>query len=58
MVKIKTIVILIIIYLISFLAIKTSINFFEPFYFLKDIIYFPVKAKSDLSISRDLLMKN
>ncbi len=54
MVKIKTIVILIIIYLISFLAIKTSINFFEPFYFLKDIIYFPVKAKSDLSISRDL----
>ena len=33
---------------------KNYFSFFEPFYFLKDIIYFPVKAKSDLSISRDL----
>ena len=41
--KVKTFVILIIIYLISFIAIKTDINLFYPYYMLKDIIYFPIK---------------
>ena len=44
MLKIKTFVILIIIYLVSFLAIKTNLNIFYPYYLIKDIIFFPVKA--------------
>ena len=46
MLKVKTFIILIIIYLISFLAIKTNKNLFYPYYLLKDLIYFPVQAVS------------
>ena len=44
MLKIKTFIILIAIYVISFLAIKSDINIFYPYYLVKDIIFFPVKA--------------
>ncbi len=44
MLKIKTFIILIIVYIISFLAIKSDINIFYPYYLVKDIIFFPVKA--------------
>ena len=46
MLKVKTFIILIIIYLISFFAIKTNKNLFYPYYLLKDLIYFPVQAVS------------
>ena len=42
--KVKTFVILIILYVISFIAIKTNINLFYPYYMLKDLVFFPVKA--------------
>lgn len=45
--KFKTFVILIILYVLSFIAIKTNINIFYPYYALKDIIFFPVKAIED-----------
>ncbi len=54
MLKIKTFMILLIIYVISFLIIKTDINFFEPFYLLKDLIYFPVKADSKITLSEEV----
>ena len=53
--KVKTFIILIIVYLISFIAIKTNINLFYPYYLLKDIVYFPVKAiESDVKFDKDL----
>lgn len=42
--KVKTFIILIIVYLISFIAIKANINLFYPYYLLKDVVFFPVKA--------------
>ena len=44
MLKVKTLVILIIIYIISFITIKTKINLFYPYYYLKDFLFFPVHA--------------
>ena len=49
MLKIKTFVILISIYLIAFLAIKSDKNIFYPYYLLKDVIFFPVKAVNNES---------
>ncbi len=55
MLKIKTFVILIVIYLISFLAIKSDINIFYPYYLIKDIIFFPVKAiEKDVKLSDEV----
>lgn len=51
MLKVKTFVIVIIIYIISFISVTTSINLFYPYYLLKDLIYMPVKAtSSDLKL--------
>lgn len=44
MLKVKTFIILIIIYIISFIAIKTDINLFYPYYLIKDLIFSPVLA--------------
>ena len=44
--KVKTFVILIIVYIISFISIKTNINLFYPYYVLKDVVFFSVKAES------------
>ena len=41
--KVKTFIILIIIYIMAFIGIKTNINIFYPYYLLKDIIFFPIK---------------
>ncbi len=55
MLKIKTFVIVVLIYVISFVAIKSKINFFYPFYLMKDLIYFPVSAISgEVPFSDDL----
>ena len=42
--KPKTFVLLIMVYLISFLALKINVNLFYPYYLLKDILFFPVQA--------------
>ena len=42
--KLRTFMLFIIIYLISFITIKSNINLFYPYYLLKDIIFFPVNA--------------
>ncbi len=55
--KVKTFVILILVYLISFIAIKTNINLFYPYYILKDIIFFPVKnvkAIDEVKLNNDV----
>ena len=53
--KSKTFIILIIIYLISFIPIKTNINLFYPYYLLKDIVFFPVKAvEEEIKLNEDL----
>lgn len=46
MLKVKTFIILIIVYVVSFVAIKTDINLFYPYYFFKDLIFFPVLANT------------
>jgi len=56
MLKIKTFIILIIIYIISFISIKSDVDLFYPYYFFKDIIYFPVLATSkDTKLSDTLI---
>lgn len=56
MLKIKTFVILIIIYIISFIAIKTNINLFYPYYLIKDLIFYPVSAiEEEVVLSDDLV---
>ena len=47
MLKVKTFVIIIIIYLVSFISVTTKINLFYLYYLLKDLIYMPVKATSN-----------
>lgn len=47
MLKLKTFIILIIIYIISILSLKTNINLLYPFYLIKDIIYFPLNTKAE-----------
>ena len=44
--KTRIFIILIVLYIVSFIAIKTNINLFYPYYMLKDIVFFPVKAIS------------
>lgn len=54
--KIRTFIILIIIYLISFITLKTKINLFYPYYLLKDIIFFPVKAvEKNVSLDKNVI---
>ena len=50
MLKVKTFVIIIIIYLVSFISVTTKINLFYPYYILKDLIYMPVKATSNFKL--------
>ena len=56
MLKIKTFVIIIIIYLIAFISLKTNINLFYPFYLLKDLVFLPVEAiKTEEEFKEDKL---
>ena len=53
--KLKTFIILIILYLISFIAVKTNINLFYPYYLLKDLVFFPVKAiDNEIELNNDV----
>lgn len=53
MLKMKTFIILIIVYLLSFLALKLECNLFYPYYLLKDLLFFPVLAYEDEIILSD-----
>ena len=55
--KVKTFVILILIYVISFIAIKTNINLFYPYYVLKDIVFFPVQAVENQEMDNKLTIE-
>lgn len=57
MLKVKTFIILIILYVISFLAIKMDLNLFYPYYFLKDIIYYPVLAKDEEIVLEEIVIE-
>lgn len=55
MLKIKTFVIIIIIYVIAFISLKTNINLFYPFYLLKDLVFLPVDAiKTEVELSNQV----
>lgn len=54
MIKLRTVIILLIVYFFSYISINYDINILYPYYLVKDIILYPVKAlteNSDLSIS-------
>lgn len=56
MIKLKTMVIVILVYFISFISLRFNINFLYPYYYIKDIILSPVRAISsekEIEISND-----
>lgn len=54
MLKIKTFIILIIIYLTSLITLKTNINLFYPFYLIKDLLFYPtVFANNNFNYSNN-----
>ena len=54
--KVKTFIILIIIYILSFLVIKTKINLFYPYYLIKDLIFYPVHATTgEVKLEQELV---
>lgn len=57
MIKLRTIVILLIIYVVSYISVLCHINLLYPYYVLKDLLLYPVHALSnnhDLEISNSL----
>ena len=57
MIKLKSIIIVIIVYLIFYLSMRFDLNILYPYYYLKDIILYPVHAlekEKDFSLSDDL----
>ena len=56
MLKAKNFLILIIIYVIAFISIKTNINLFYPYYLIKDLVFFPVSAEdNDLKLNKNVI---
>ena len=55
MIKLRTIIILLIIYLFSYISINYNINILYPYYLIKDIILYPVKA---ISNNEELIISN
>ena len=57
MIKLKTIVIVLLVYLISFLSLRFNINLLYPYYYFKDLFLIPVRALSkdnNLKINKPL----
>ena len=55
MIKLKTFILIIIIYLISFISIKLEFNLFYPYYLIKDMLYYPVSAiDDDIELSKEV----
>ena len=53
--KSKIFIILVIVYIISFITIKTNVNLFYPYYLLKDIIFVPVRGiDKEIKLESDL----
>jgi hypothetical protein len=44
MIKLKTIVIILLVYVISFLSLRFDINLLYPYYYIKDLFFSPVNA--------------
>lgn len=55
MFKLRTFIILIIVYVISYISIGLNINLLYPYYYIKDIIIYPVRALND---DKDLVVNN
>lgn len=56
MLKIKTFLLIILIYLLAFLSLKLNINLFYPYYLIKDLVLFPVSAISkDINVNNEIL---
>ncbi len=55
MIKFKNIIIIIIIYLVVFISIKNNFNILYPYYFVKDLILYPVRA---LSNNKEIILSN
>lgn len=55
MLKIKTFILIIIVYIIAFISIKSNINLFYPFYMLKDFIYIKTDAKEEIILDDNVL---
>ena len=56
MLKIKTFLLIILIYLLAFLSLKLNINLFYPYYLIKDLVLFPVSAISkDVNVNNKML---
>lgn len=56
MLKIKTYLLVILIYLLAFLSLKLNINLFYPYYLIKDLILLPTSAISkDTCVSNNML---
>ncbi len=56
MIKLRTMVLLLIIYGLSFVAVNYNVNIFYPYYLLKDYITYPVRAlvkNNELNMSED-----
>lgn len=56
MLKIKTFLLIILIYLLAFLSLKLNINLFYPYYLIKDLVLFPVSVISkDVNVNNKML---
>ena len=58
MIKLRTTIILFLLYLLSFLSIRYDLNLLYPYYYLKDLILYPVNAitkDENISLSDDTL---
>lgn len=56
MLKIRTYLLIILIYLLAFLSLKLNINLFYPYYLIKDLVLFPVSAISkDINVNNEIL---
>ena len=57
MIKLRTAIIIFVLYLIAYLSIRFDINVLYPYYYLKDFVLYPVNALTntkDITISKDL----
>lgn len=58
MIKIRTLIIVILIYLVAFLSIKMNLNIFYPYYLIKDLLLYPVVAMEknpNIKLSEDFM---
>lgn len=55
MMKLRTIIIVFLLYLISYVSITYNINLLYPYYFLKDIVLYPVLAQVE---NKDIALSN